>query len=89
MTHACGEDVAMDPSKAHRPQPHEVVRVACHLVCDRRTVNRYFDGRPVNSTTRARIEEALVALGLRHLLLVAGHSNANAVAATVREPESQ
>ncbi|MGO9834574.1 MAG: hypothetical protein ACLP1X_10185 [Polyangiaceae bacterium] len=44
--------------------PHDRVRVAAAAVCDPRCVVRWLRGMPLRSTTRARIETAVVALGL-------------------------
>jgi hypothetical protein len=42
----------------------EVLLVACTAIVDRRTVQRYLDGRPVTTSSAARIERALRELGL-------------------------
>lgn len=39
--------------------PHEERRVAVTAGCDPRTVRAYLEGRPMRSTTAARIAEAL------------------------------
>jgi len=43
----------------------DVLRIACLVVCDRRTVVRYLEGRPVTDSTAARIERALRELGVK------------------------
>ena len=42
----------------------DLLRIACAAVCDRRTVRRYLDGRPVTNSSAARIERALRDLGV-------------------------
>ena len=46
------------------PSGRDVVRVAAHACVDPKTVRRYLDGEPSLSTTRERVELALVACGL-------------------------
>jgi hypothetical protein len=43
----------------------DLLRIACLVVCDRRTVRRYLEGRPVTDSTAARIERALRELGVK------------------------
>ena len=45
------------------PSPHDIVRVAAASATDIRTVKAWITGRPMRSTTRARVEGALRALG--------------------------
>jgi hypothetical protein len=47
-----------------KPERDDVLRVACAAVCDRRTVRRYFEGRPVTASTAVRIQRALRELKL-------------------------
>lgn len=44
--------------------PFDRQRVATEAGCDPRSVAAYLTGRPMRSTTRARVEEALTTLGL-------------------------
>ncbi len=44
--------------------PHDERRVAVAAGCDPRTVRAYLEGRPMRSTTAARIRETLKDLGL-------------------------
>lgn len=43
---------------------HGLRRVAAEAICDEKTVARYLDGLRVRSTSRTRIEAALMRLGL-------------------------
>ena len=47
---------------------HEERRVAVHACVDPRTVRRYLKRVAIHSTSRARVEAALVAMGLAHLV---------------------
>ena len=47
---------------------HETRSIAVVSMTDPRTVRRFADGGPMKSTTEARIREAVVQLGLDHLL---------------------
>jgi hypothetical protein len=49
------------------PDASTILRLACALLCDKRTVRRYFDDRPMTCSMTARIEQALDDLGLSHL----------------------
>ena len=44
--------------------PHDVRRLAVLAVCDPKTVERYYAGRRVQSTSEQRIREAAAKLGL-------------------------
>lgn len=44
--------------------PHQLREVAVKTTCDPKTVQSFLAGRPVRSTTRARLEAALSELGL-------------------------
>ncbi len=44
--------------------PHDLVRVAARAGVDPRAVRRFATGAPMRSTTRARVVDALRALGL-------------------------
>src|SRR5256712_13883876 len=56
----------MKPNEDTRVSPHEARRIAVEAICCERTVRRFFEGFPVRSTCRARIEEALARLSARH-----------------------
>lgn len=47
--------------------PHQLREVAVKTTCDPKTVRSFLAGRPVRSTTRARLEAALTELGLEAL----------------------
>ena len=49
-----------------RLDSHTVRQVAVDAACDPRTVLRFLAGRPVYSTTKARIEHALRRLDVQH-----------------------
>jgi hypothetical protein len=54
----------MESTKRFHLSPHDRVRIAATAVCDPRCVLRWQRGLPVRSTTKARIENAIAALGL-------------------------
>jgi len=54
----------MWPSCPNPMGSKDILRIACLVVCDRRTVRRYFDGLPVTDSTAARIERAIRELGV-------------------------
>jgi DNA-binding LacI/PurR family transcriptional regulator len=46
------------------PDPHEMRRLAAEACVDATTARRFYEGRPVRSTTKARILRAIEKLGL-------------------------
>lgn len=42
---------------------HDIRRIAVAAMTDPRTIQRYLKGEPIRSTSKARIEAALAALG--------------------------
>jgi 2-hydroxychromene-2-carboxylate isomerase len=54
----------MHTASAPRLSPHDERAVAVKAGVDPRTVRAYLEGKPQRSTAKARIQEALEALGL-------------------------
>ncbi len=55
----------MRPDERRSLTPHEARRIAAEAIVHDSTVQRYFAGRPIRSTCRARIDAALKRLGLQ------------------------
>lgn len=79
----------MKTQEAACPSPHEARVVAAAAAVCERTVRRYFLGKPVRSTCRARINDALARLGLEAPLLGLSEATPSAAPDVERDAPEQ